>query len=285
MKNFHKVRRKREFLFDDKELFILGGGAIIICILIFILGAMVGQTLQEQSVASPLVAGDEFAGDEGETAESEMSQSDTLLAENRSQEDSATIPSSEKKSQRGYYTVLPDSGTYVEVEATPVKKSSSEPAPATKSEQSAQKKKTPKQVIKEETPVPPATSPVAAPLPRENVASVPVLPNVPKDPSDEIRLGRQSRNPEIAAPLSGMIYSIQVASSTSREASERLQQKYGQLGYLAYIMTADLGEKGIWYRVRVGNLKTPEEAKLLKKEILEKAPKLANDPYVIKVTE
>ena len=54
--NFHKVRGKREFLFDDKELFMLSGGAIIICVLIFVLGFMVGQSLEEQSVASPLVA-------------------------------------------------------------------------------------------------------------------------------------------------------------------------------------------------------------------------------------
>ena len=38
MKNFHKIRGKREFLFDDRELIVLGGGALVMCGLIFVLG-------------------------------------------------------------------------------------------------------------------------------------------------------------------------------------------------------------------------------------------------------
>jgi DedD protein len=120
---------------------------------------------------------------------------------------------------------------------------------------------------------------------RQAETVVPALPNVPKDPSDEIRLGRQPRGAEVTTPLDGIVYSVQVASSPSRADAERLQQKYGELGYLAYIMTADLGEKGIWYRVRVGNLGDPKEAEDLKKEILTKASHLTKDPFVIKVSE
>ncbi len=283
MKNFHKVRKKRELLFDDKELFILSGGAIVICVLIFILGVMVGQSLQEQSIASPIATDADISEDQRELTESEMSQSKTLLAENRPQEGSEIVPESEESRQRSYYQVLPDSDTYVEVDVTPAGRSE----PGAKPEQTAQEKKTPKQVVKEETPIPPpAVTPASVPS-QPNMATVPALPNVPKNPGDEIRMGRQSPgSSEVGTPpLSGMIYSVQVASSTSKEESERLQQKYGQRGYLAYIMTADLGERGVWYRVRVGNLQTRDEAKLLKKEILEKAPNLANDPFIIKVTE
>jgi cell division septation protein DedD len=62
-------------------------------------------------------------------------------------------------------------------------------------------------------------------------------------------------------------------------------KKYGQYGYQAYIMIADLAEKGIWYRVRVGNRTSRQEAEQLKEELLAKVPKLANQPYVIKVSE
>jgi cell division septation protein DedD len=83
----------------------------------------------------------------------------------------------------------------------------------------------------------------------------------------------------------GILYSVQVASSPNREDSERLVRKFGERGHQAYIMTADLGQKGIWYRVRVGNLATREDAEFLKNELLAKTPKLINSPYVIKVSE
>jgi cell division protein FtsN len=177
----------------------------------------------------------------------------------------------------------------VEVEVTPAGKVISQPGEAKEPEQAKQKeetsqKETSKEAGKEETSVPPVVASVAPSSP-QNVAMVPSLPNVPRNPSDEFRFGRQSSAPgEITTPLSGMVYSVQVASSPSKRDAERLQQKYGQLGYLAYIMTADLGEKGIWYRVRVGNLQTRTEAEILKEELLEKAPRLTNKPFVIKVT-
>jgi cell division septation protein DedD len=85
--------------------------------------------------------------------------------------------------------------------------------------------------------------------------------------------------------LSGQIFSVQVASSQSREDSERLQQKFIALGYESYIIRADLGRRGIWYRVRVGNLATKEEAEGMRQNVLNRASHLVKDPYVIEVNE
>jgi cell division septation protein DedD len=220
-----------------------------------------------------------------EIVERGTDENEMLMAENQQQDTSVSVPAGEKKLQRSYFRTLPDSETYVEVEATPVKKAISEPAQNKEPQQATKETEAPKQVAKEETPIPPAQTP-AAPSPRQTVAVAPALPNVPRDPSDEIRLGRQPQSSEMGGGLlSGTIYSVQVASSPDKEDSERLVRKYGEYGYQAYIMTADLGEKGIWYRVRVGNLANREEAERLKKDILNKASHLANQPYVIKVSE
>ena len=56
MKNLHKLQGKREFLFDDRELIAIGVGALFICILIFVLGFLLGKDFQEKSVASPLIS-------------------------------------------------------------------------------------------------------------------------------------------------------------------------------------------------------------------------------------
>ncbi len=289
MKNFHKVRGKRELLFDDKELYMLGGGAIIICVLIFVLGLMIGQALEQQSVASPLVA------------ETTLPENNLMMEEGRIDEEpmmteetsSPSAAPAEKKSEQSYYTVLPDKETYVEVEATPVRNSEPEPAPTiakTDQEEPGQEKVTaPSQqaVVKAETSVTPAEVPMAPSQPQAATGGS-ALPNVPRDPSDQIEFGRrQPQNARTEASLpDGTIYSVQVASSTSREDSERLVEHYGKFGYQAYVMVADLAEKGVWYRVRVGDLSSRQEADRLKDELLSKIPDLAKkQPYVIKVTE
>lgn len=275
MKNIHKIRGKREFLFDDKELIVLSGGALVICILIFVLGFLIGKDLQEQSVASPIDTESYLSSEEFTSPETEVT--DTLGAPPENLQETSQDP---KKSKRSYYQVLPDSETIVEVEETPAIKAGSaeEPQP-----EKAEAEISKEEGQKEASDQPPATAPVSSSQNAE--AGPPALPNVPRSPNDVIRVGRQTRPVGEETSFAGAVYSVQVASSTSIKESERLQQQYISLGYEAHIMTADLGEKGIWYRVRVGNLATRQEAQELKQEILNTAAHLANSPYVIKVTE
>lgn len=284
MKNFYKVRGKREFLFDDKELCALGGLTLLILGLIFALGVMVGQGWQKESVASPLVSPTDFSAEH--FSEADQTEKGDAAGEPSATGPAASNSSGENTMQRSYYQVLPDSETYVEVEATPGKRT--EPATTLaeppQQAQESQVEPKPAQPAKEETPIPPAQVPVVPPPAQQTNMAAPSLPNVPKDPSEDIRIGRQPTMLGNAEPIpDGTIYSVQVASSPNREESERLVQKYGESGFQAYVMTADLGEKGIWFRVRVGNMPSRESAEQLKQEILQKAPGLANSPYVIKV--
>jgi cell division septation protein DedD len=278
MKNVHKIRGKREFLFDDRELLVLGGGACVICVLIFVLGFLMGQGFQEKTIASPLNSED-YISNEEDFASVESGTSDTLVAEDTPQEE---VSASEKKSQLSYYQVLPDSETYVEVEATPVNESTPAPSASEESEPEQAESDVSQQEVKKEAPSGP--SPTATPPSSQDAAAAPALPNVPKSPTDVMQVGRPVHHLEEGTIPTGTAYSVQVSSSSNRTDSERLQQKYVELGYRAYVMPADLGERGVWYRVLVGNFATREEAEQLKQEILNNTGYLANDP-LIKVIE
>ena len=294
MKNSHRFQGKRNFLFDDKELIMLGGGAVVICALIFVLGVMIGQSLEERSVASPIRPEQSLAPtDIAETGMPE--QSGEMAAVNGEQAAAGQNESGDGATENGrsYYTVLPDQETYVEVTATPE-------APIAPQEPVEETVKTPPTAqpvavapqapLREDVPVPPqaASQTIAAPV---RNTTVPALPNVPKSPSDEIRVGRQQAQPLAGnraqtAPLpDGTIYSVQVASSQRREDAERLVQRFGANGFQAYIMEADLGAKGVWYRVRVGNFVKRDQAVEFKKELERTSSGMIKSPFVMKVAE
>ncbi|MCP4397395.1 MAG: SPOR domain-containing protein [bacterium] len=293
MKNFHKVQGKREFLFDDRELLVLGGGAAFICALVFILGLMVGQTLGEQSMASPMAAQEMSIATDSELGlDNSFSDGQTDFVDDTEQvADSPDEMPGMKKSEQSYFTVLPDKESYVEVKATPVRSAEPEPVPQEEAQAAPEKAaasqaavQAPQQVAQADTPIPPSEN-SAVRAQSQAATSVPVLPNVPRDPSDSIQVGRQATTMNTPIIPGDTIYSVQVSSSPNQEDSERLVRKFGEQGYQAYIMQADLGDRGIWYRVRVGNLGSRAEALIVKAELEEKVPKLANSPYVIKVSE
>ena len=294
MKNSHRFQGKRNFLFDDKELIMLGGGAVAICALIFVLGVMIGQSLEERSVASPIRPEQSLAPtDIAETGMPE--QSGEMAAVNGEHAAAGQNESGDGATENGrsYYTVLPDQETYVEVTATP----ETPIAPQEPVEEIAETPPAaqpvavaPQAPLREDVPVPPQTNRQAAAAPVRN-ATVPALPNVPKSPSDEIRVGRQQAQPSAgnqaqAAPLpDGAIYSVQVASSQRREDAERLVRRFGANGFQAYIMEADLGAKGVWYRVRVGNFVKRDQAEEFKKELERTSSGMIKSPFVMKVAE
>ena len=278
MKNVHKIRGKREFLFDDRELFILGSGAVVICVLIFILGLLIGQGMQENTLAQTLNYGEPPAVD---MAASDENPEEPALFDNQT-----PLPESEPQKQSGgsYYNVLPDREEFVEVEATPTREAEPPSAALTEDIPAPAAAGAPAETTAEE-PAVQAPGSVSAAV-RQNTEVAPVLPNVPRSPTDEIRVGRPAvAGLDEGAALTGTIYSVQVASSPSYEDSERLQQKFIALGFETLIMTADLGSKGIWYRVRVGNLPNKDAAEQMRRDILGRASHLAKDPYVIKIGE
>jgi len=56
---------------------------------------------------------------------------------------------------------------------------------------------------------------------------------------------------------------LQILSTSSEIAADDERKKMLELGYPAYIEERNLGDRGIWYRVRVGGFKNHAEAKLV----------------------
>jgi cell division septation protein DedD/nucleoid DNA-binding protein len=66
----------------------------------------------------------------------------------------------------------------------------------------------------------------------------------------------------------GNYFVVQVAAFRSSSISENEAGKYRNKGYNAFVEAAEIPERGTWYRVRVGNFSTKEEAQdFIKKNI------------------
>jgi cell division septation protein DedD len=62
-------------------------------------------------------------------------------------------------------------------------------------------------------------------------------------------------------------YTIQVGSSRSLEQATELKGRLSKKGYVVYVQTVDLSDKGTWHRVRVGNYRDKEGAERIASDI------------------
>ena len=69
---------------------------------------------------------------------------------------------------------------------------------------------------------------------------------------------------------------IQAYSFQNKTRAEAIVSILKSQGYPAYILMSDLGEKGVWYRVRVGEYKNPQQAQ----KILEQLKKDEHDGFI-----
>jgi len=67
--------------------------------------------------------------------------------------------------------------------------------------------------------------------------------------------------------LEGSFYTIQISSFSDDKKAQSLLNELKEKGYPAFVVSRDLGEKGIWYRVRVGLFSAKAEAQEFLKEI------------------
>jgi cell division septation protein DedD len=66
-------------------------------------------------------------------------------------------------------------------------------------------------------------------------------------------------------------FTVQVRATQSQNEAEALGKKLRSAGLEAYVVRADLGAKGIWYRVRVGRYQSMSEAQKAGSELRGKA--------------
>lgn len=98
--------------------------------------------------------------------------------------------------------------------------------------------------------------------PREEDVSEP--PKPVEGPAGQLR-EEAEHEPEL--PDGGLSLILQVASYRGREAAAKLLESLASEGYSGTIQVADLGERGIWYRVRIGPYGSESEANRVLEEL------------------
>jgi len=76
-------------------------------------------------------------------------------------------------------------------------------------------------------------------------------------------------------------YTIQLGSFQQKEKAYALQNKFKKQGYLVYVTPKKIENRGTWYRVRMGNFNTPEEAQ----QWVSKLGALSPPPFITSTTD
>ena len=103
------------------------------------------------------------------------------------------------------------------------------------------------------------------PPPRAVIAAVPV--QVMAQTADP------ARSPAIVTG-----YAVQVYSFQDKTRAEKALEELRSRGYQAFLVVSDLGEKGTWYRVRVGGIADEKEAQVM----LENVRKNYKSGFIVK---
>jgi cell division septation protein DedD len=104
--------------------------------------------------------------------------------------------------------------------------------------------------------VPPAPPPQPVETPRTQVVEKPAVPAVSA--------------PRISDPIPGSgSVMLQVASYKDQLNARKLLQDLSSEGYAGTVVRAELGERGVWFRVRVGPYKSVKESEAVLKKLRE----------------
>lgn len=76
-------------------------------------------------------------------------------------------------------------------------------------------------------------------------------------------------------------YTIQLGSFQQKEKAYALKSNLKKHGYIVYVTPKTIENKGIWYRVRMGNFNSPEEAQ----EWVSKLGNLSPPPFITSATD
>ena len=223
-------KQRYEFKFDTKQLFLLIIGEIIICGLVLTLGVMIGHNIAPKSdkilskdMVKPYIpTKEEMTFYETLTSPEEYINEDNNIAQKPTSREKDSKNNSEKK-----ITIFAEEAgdkNTKDIDEKTASNASKNTSQTTKKKAKSPKVKKiqPKKIAKKSTPQ----------RPKKNIV---------KKTSDKQ-------------------YTLQISSHRTRDLAETLKKKLKNRGYKAYILSIDLGDKGMWHRVRVGKYKSREDA-------------------------
>jgi len=105
------------------------------------------------------------------------------------------------------------------------------------------------------------------------------------EPASAPSVGRQKIDPVppmaiVTSPVNGheLGFTIQVYSFQNKNRAQTALQVLKNSGYQAFLIVSDLGEKGVWYRVRVGGIMDEASAR----KMLDEIRKNYNSGFILK---
>lgn len=114
-------------------------------------------------------------------------------------------------------------------------------------------------------PVPPK---VAGEAPRSVSAAAGPAPLVVPAPPRAVQIASLAPVAPLSPPPRDLgPYTVQIGAARDRADAQRLEAKARSAGLKPYVVEADLGRAGLWYRVRVGSFADKETANLFRKDV------------------
>ena len=223
--------RSYAFTLDTRQIVFLIAGYCFLCVLVFALGVVVGRATGQPEPAAPVAKGDDSAP--SQPREQVVKGQPTPSPSGRI----PLMPAAEPKKpavqgpEFAFSPTLPESTSTGQHESllatTPLR---SKPAP----------------------------TPEVAPV------SEPPTGKVDEKREPEARRAVATADPKTKTPGD---YTVQVGSSRSLEQATELKGRLSKKGYVVYVQTVDLSDKGTWHRVRVGNYRDKEGAERVASDI------------------
>jgi len=223
--------RSYAFTLDTRQIVFLIAGYCFLCVLVFALGVVVGRATGQPEPAGPVAKSDDSAP--GQPREPVT---------------------------KGQLTPSPSGRIPLMPEPEPKK-------PAVQGPEFAFSPTLPESASTRQSENLLATTP-----PRPKPAPMPEVAPISDPPAVKVEEKRElePRRPVATAdprPKTPGDYTIQVGSSRSLEQATELKGRLSKKGYVVYVQTVDLSDKGTWHRVRVGNYRDKEGAERVASDI------------------
>lgn len=236
MRAYRKVDDQFQFRMDGGRMVLLGVGAALVLVLVFLLGVLVGKSVWGGRRPAPLPPAEAPRGTPGTVPETKP-------------EDAADR--------------RPDLTFYDDLKRTD--RPTAEPAPRPQAPPAAAETPVPGRVRTE-----PAATPAAPPAPLAEatppagvVAPAPAAPvPTPTAPPPRAAPPAPSPEPKPAPRAPQPIFTIQVGSFRDRGAAEEQARQLATQGVGAQVVAASV-EGGTWYRVQVGRFENRSDAEAL----------------------
>lgn len=231
------------FRMDTRQLVLLGSGYLFICVLVFIIGIVVGrggasshQTTVQRVEPSKSMGTEPASGFSSLTAES-LPTEEVVVPKQE-------VITPKQAEELSFYRTLPEVGKGREVPLSPDQEKG-----ANRPKRMATTSAIPEQTV----PAPSAPAQTLTPPSRTMARVEPVKPaveqrEVPKPPVTQKPVKREGK------------LTIQVSSFRELALANNLKRKLEEKGFDVYISSVNLPDKGVWHRVQVGSYQEKAEA-------------------------